>query len=479
MELKIEKQNHFTLNERNLAVLVNSLLSAWMLAFLFEGRIFYALAEVYQINPTGMVFGSVAAIFAGLLFCGLYIRTKRAAKRLFLYSNLYFIVVSAVFFFPPSVFWTIGMFTCSFIVGNCVAAWGFFLKSGVAKNERMKMIADMLILSNLLMILLDTAAVYLSPQIAMALSMFLLLCASGFTLKLPSEETIPQIPPVKTGNSAGLAKPLVILCLFIAIITIDSGLMYQVVTPAFTHLEGLTSWYWAVPYILALFVMRNLPRRISRTYILYAAIAMLGLSFIGYMALDRSAVSYFIINTLMLGAFGICDLFWWSILGEMLEFHQNPATILGTGLAANVLGVLLGGLIGSAVMSADLSSQNSILLALAVVCVTLALLPLLHKHLSALLKNHIYLSTFSDMSAQQRTDRITYTAAFGNLSERENQVTSLLIEGKTYRAIADELYISENTVKYYVKNIYAKLEVKSRAELMTLILDKTGAASSE
>jgi hypothetical protein len=89
--------------------------------------------------------------------------------------------------------------------------------------------------------------------------------------------------------------------------------MYQVVNPVFAHLEGLTSWYWAVPYIAALFVMRDLPRRINRTYILYVAIAMIGLSFIGFMILDRGAASYFLINTLMLGAFGIYDLFWWRI----------------------------------------------------------------------------------------------------------------------------------------------------------------------
>lgn len=53
------------------------------------------------------------------------------------------------------------------------------------------------------------------------------------------------------------------------------------VNPAFANIEWLTSWYWALPYIAALFVMRNLPRRINRTYILYAAIAMIGLSFIG------------------------------------------------------------------------------------------------------------------------------------------------------------------------------------------------------
>jgi hypothetical protein len=123
----------------------------------------------------------------------------------------------------------------------------------------------------------------------------------------------------------------------------------------------------------------------------------------------------------------------------MLEFHKNPARILGIGLSANVLGVLLGGLIGSAITSSNIHSPNPTLLALAVVCVTLALLPPLHKHLSSLLKGHAYLSAISELSAQEQSGQLDQAARFGNLSERESQVASLLLQGKTYRAIASEL----------------------------------------
>jgi hypothetical protein len=67
-------------DERKLSVLVHSLFSSWMLAFLFEGQIFYSLADANEIDPAVMVFCGVAAIFAGLLLCGLFIKTKKAAK---------------------------------------------------------------------------------------------------------------------------------------------------------------------------------------------------------------------------------------------------------------------------------------------------------------------------------------------------------------------------------------------------------------
>ena len=377
---------HINLNERNLSIIVHSLFSSWMLAFLFQGQILYSLANANKIDPAVMVFCGVAAIFAGLLLCGMSIKTKRAAKRLFLCSYLFFILVSTVFFFPPSLFWTAGIIAGSFLAGGCVAAWAFYLKGGTPKNERIKTVADMLILSNVLMILLNMAAIHISPHVGLSLSMVMLLCAFLFALKLPVDDDTSYASPEQKESVISIAKLLVFLCFFIVIITINSGLMYQVINPAFAHLELLTSWYWAVPYIAALIVMRNLPPRISRSYILYVAIAMIGLSFIAFMSLDRSTISYLVINTLLLWAFGVYDLFWWSILGEMLEFHKNPAKILGIGISVNVLGILLGGLAGNAIISSNINSQDPMLLALVVVCVTLILLPPLHKHLSSLLK---------------------------------------------------------------------------------------------
>ncbi len=459
------------LNERSLSILVNSLFSAWMLAFLFEGRILYALVDLYALSPRAMVFGGIAAMFSGLLFFGLFIKTKRDAKRLYLSALPLFIFLSLFYFFPPNALWTVGITVGSFLAGGCVAAWGFYLKSGTPRSERIKTVADMLILSNGLMILLNTAAVHLAPRTGLALSLLTLAGAFYFALKLPADEREGPTSSKAKGPSSGIGGLLAFLCLFIVIITINSGLMYEVVNPAFTHLDWLTSWYWATPYIVALFVMRNLSSKISRTYILYVAIAMIGFSFIGFMCLDHSAAGYLVINTLMLAACGIFDLFWWSILGEMLDFHQNPATVLGIGLSANVFGVLLGGLIGSTVTAVDLTGSHPMLLALAVVCVTLALLPPLTGRLSVLLRNHAYLTRFIEMPVQEQAGRFDRIAESGNLSEREKEVASLLLQGKTYRAIAAELFISENTVKYYVKNIYSKLNIQRRGELIDLVVE--------
>ena len=48
------------------------------------------------------------------------------------------------------------------------------------------------------------------------------------------------------------------------------------------------------------------------------------------------------------------------------------------------------------------------------------------------------------------------------LSNREWEVVELLLQGKSNKLIASSLSITERTVEFHLKNIYAKCEVSSR-----------------
>ncbi|RMI06834.1 MAG: DNA-binding response regulator [Calditrichaeota bacterium] len=50
------------------------------------------------------------------------------------------------------------------------------------------------------------------------------------------------------------------------------------------------------------------------------------------------------------------------------------------------------------------------------------------------------------------------------LTDRETEVLTHLCRGKSYKTIADDLGISEETVRRHIKNIYRKLEVHSKSE---------------
>jgi DNA-binding NarL/FixJ family response regulator len=50
------------------------------------------------------------------------------------------------------------------------------------------------------------------------------------------------------------------------------------------------------------------------------------------------------------------------------------------------------------------------------------------------------------------------------LTKRERDILALLAQGKTNRAIADTLTITEATVENYLHTIYQKLNVSNRTE---------------
>ena len=55
------------------------------------------------------------------------------------------------------------------------------------------------------------------------------------------------------------------------------------------------------------------------------------------------------------------------------------------------------------------------------------------------------------------------------LSARETEVCELIARGRSVAAIAEELFVSENTVRTHSKHIYTKLDIHSRQELGELL----------
>jgi DNA-binding CsgD family transcriptional regulator len=52
------------------------------------------------------------------------------------------------------------------------------------------------------------------------------------------------------------------------------------------------------------------------------------------------------------------------------------------------------------------------------------------------------------------------------LSDREIEVASLVNKGFRNKEVADALFVTEKTVKFHLTNIYKKLKVRSRAQLI-------------
>jgi LuxR family maltose regulon positive regulatory protein len=57
-----------------------------------------------------------------------------------------------------------------------------------------------------------------------------------------------------------------------------------------------------------------------------------------------------------------------------------------------------------------------------------------------------------------------------DLGKREQEVVELLLQGKSNKQIALILGISDHTVEFHLKNLYAKLQVRSRTEAIIKLM---------
>ncbi len=52
------------------------------------------------------------------------------------------------------------------------------------------------------------------------------------------------------------------------------------------------------------------------------------------------------------------------------------------------------------------------------------------------------------------------------LTPRQKEIVTGIVDGKSYKMIANDLFVSLDTVRSHIKNIYKALEINSKAELI-------------
>lgn len=71
---------------------------------------------------------------------------------------------------------------------------------------------------------------------------------------------------------------------------------------------------------------------------------------------------------------------------------------------------------------------------------------------------------------RQRQDTICAQSTLHTLSPQERRIIALIAEGNTNKEIAAKLMLSDKTVKNYIGNMFAKLEIKRRTQAVALYL---------
>jgi len=100
----------------------------------------------------------------------------------------------------------------------------------------------------------------------------------------------------------------------------------------------------------------------------------------------------------------------------------------------------------------------------------LELLEILKGQSSAVIRKYVekLLAVFEKMSDNEsrtiKAGRLSSSSLVDPLSERELEVLRLMAAGLKYKEVADQLFISVNTVRHHTRNVYSKLNVNNRAQ---------------
>lgn len=83
----------------------------------------------------------------------------------------------------------------------------------------------------------------------------------------------------------------------------------------------------------------------------------------------------------------------------------------------------------------------------------------------------LFFHLYHMMYMHQVSPEVDYIQAFAShydLSQREADIFRMIVGGSTNKEIAERLYISENTVKFHVRNLLRKTDCSKRKELLAL-----------
>ncbi len=106
---------------------------------------------------------------------------------------------------------------------------------------------------------------------------------------------------------------------------------------------------------------------------------------------------------------------------------------------------------------------------------------------AALIKSIVDAAAGRSVLAPDVTDRVLRfirdatgpsTSSLSSLSQQEKRVLALVAAGMTNKQVAQELGLSENTVKNYLVNVFEKLQVKRRSQAAALYVQAKNTPSS-
>lgn len=319
-----------------------------------------------------------------------------------------------------------------------------------------------------------------------ALILLPLLAAWLCTLpRKPDEDCKEQVHHVRPDSLPRSFWKMTLMVTFLAgVVSIIRSIVINTNSPAatVTGSNSLTALRVVLALLVIFFTVRAQTRHIDfgRIYSLLALLMVFVIAFIPLVG------SYGDLMVLILGFLQVIfEFVVWNLLAFIIyQKKVSSLVIFSLGWGGLMLGDALGWLIGITVMPTILALPNAFVFYLILAALTLIMGFMVFterdfdKLFSSAEEGELDLQTLleQDLVKQETTKKsglfresIDYLSEKHSLSKREEEALRYLAMGRSSSYIAEQMTLSWNTVRAHTHNVYVKLDVHSRQELIDLV----------
>lgn len=315
------------------------------------------------------------------------------------------------------------------------------------------------------------------PSIGLLLTLLPLLLAWIGASRQASEPERPLQRPAEELHLRVRLRTAARIGAFIIFFSMVAGLSYRylIVTPITPFVDDTLR---RLPYIACILIAGVLADRRNLLTVMSIGAGLLALAFlVGAWAVP--ALQYLSLG-LNGAAFGLLESAPWLLLAS-LAGGGTAGRWFGWGLNLNIIPIMIGAVV--ALPLGALSPEHlGLIAAVAIVLATLALqgasdpLAILHNSLAGPETAPAIATLPAEEPAQPTAPQLSAPDRLAEryahlLSARELEIGRLAILGMTTRDIAQQLFLSENTIKTHLKNLFRKTDSTNRNELYRKLME--------
>lgn len=454
-------------------VLTYGLFLGWLLSFPYNGPVLRQLIAVHGVSIAfySLIYTLVPALFLiGYAFSPV---KERHAKPMMLWSIALCLVGTGLLFSLEPALWYPVLVVMGIASVLAIIGWSYFYTMEIPVEQKMPIMALVIMTGNLIYYVINIINQWI-PSGVLLMVLFLLLAGSLWTgVKLNVQEKI-EIP---LEQEPFPAKLIVSLCLFMFVINLTGGLTLHVINPSLNQqFLKVSTYYGTIPYVLTLFVFMIFGRRVSSLFPVFLGTSLLGMAYLSYALMRSGLAGYFIMESFLQVGWALLDLVLWTLFGLVASVYGRPLKICGFAFIANLFAVFAGGLLGVYLKE---TQESYYLISAAVVLIAIFISVIIVHWLNEEIGKHMHTILGKKEQPQESwqgpqrepdsgwpVSNYDSLPLLEQLTPRERQIALLLLQGYTNQQIAAALNISGNTMKTHSRNIYTKLNVANKRELM-------------